>query len=228
MAFRYSLFISYRRNKHEKHFIIQLKNKLESIASMVIPCEEVFFDEKSIKWGEEFDEKIYNSMLQSHFFVPIWQPTYLNENKIWCAYELYYAIEIEKVIKEETKNPTFCYILPLVLCRPEPNPSQGVYESLHEGIAKKNYIEINDYIEGIKCKSRNKNFISFEKKILSALSQRSAIEDMNIEELHSRIERPSRETIIEWIKTHNRKIRGIDSKKYNGLQASDDFNNNGI
>ena len=61
MSFHYSSFISYRRNVGDEKFIKKFKAIIESEAAKVTNISKVFFDEDSIIWGQEFDERIYEA-----------------------------------------------------------------------------------------------------------------------------------------------------------------------
>ena len=113
MKYKYSVFISYRRAGCEGKFIKNFKEILEREASAATDISQVFFDEDSISWGKEFDEKIYEGIVSSCFFIPVYQYKYLSEEKIWCALELYHALEVEKRIREEVGR-NFCFILPVI------------------------------------------------------------------------------------------------------------------
>ena len=204
MAFEYSLFFSYRRDDEERDFIICLKNKLKSIARKSIDFEEVFFDEESIDWGKEFDDKIYDGILSSCFFIPIWQTTYLSKRKLWCAYELFYAIKVEEEVRNSV-NPEFCFILPII--RIDPN-------SLHENIMTKNFIDIRNYLSAVTRKKPTKKFIELENKIAHILRKNAwFVEEEDFQSLCSQIKKPSKEEIIEWINSHNQRIKEIECGK---------------
>ena len=72
MAFEYSCFISYRHNENEKTFYNNFKNILQSEALTATNKNKSFFDEESIKYGEEWDDKIYSGVNSSYFFIDIY------------------------------------------------------------------------------------------------------------------------------------------------------------
>ena len=98
MSYKYSSFISYRRNVGDEKFVKKFKGIIECEAHKVTNIPKVFFDEQSIRWGDEFDEKIYDGIVACYFFIPFYHNSYLHKDNLWCAKELYRAIEVEKKI----------------------------------------------------------------------------------------------------------------------------------
>ncbi|MBI5214634.1 MAG: toll/interleukin-1 receptor domain-containing protein [Ignavibacteriae bacterium] len=111
--FQYSSFISYRRNDGDEVFMKKFKDIIASEAFKVTNIKNVFFDENSIQWGNEFDEKIYDGIVACYFFIPFYHNTYLHEDNLWCAKELYRAIEVEKKIRDNHEKG-YCFILPII------------------------------------------------------------------------------------------------------------------
>ena len=208
MSFKYSGFISYRRNDGDTKFLKNFKNIIESEAQKVTNIEKVFFDEDSIDWGKEFDNKIYESIVASCFFIPIYHIGYLHVDNIWCARELYHAIEVEKVIRNTVDDENYCYILPIIF-RGQPNALPGC-------ISKKKAKEIRQLEAIITSNKTNKRLTEFRNYIYDTLlsSFRLLFDmDINLSELCAQINIPTDEGIKKWINEQNKKIRAAESAK---------------
>ena len=211
MSFRYSGFISYRRNEGDTRFLKNFKKIIESEAQRVTNITKVFFDEDSIDWGKEFDHKVYEGIIASYFFIPIYQFSYLHVDNVWCARELYHALEVEKVIRNKIGDKSYCYILPILF--------RGQLDSLPDCISKKKVKSIRQLeaiIESNRVNTRLtefKNyvydtfFLSF--KLLSA--QHINLKEIN--ELCAQIIIPTDEKIKEWIEYQKGKVRLSESNK---------------
>jgi hypothetical protein len=126
MIFKYSSFFSYRRNSGDIDFKHNLKEIIQSETKYATNLVKVFFDENSIELGNEFDEKIYESIIKSYSFILIFSPHYINKKNNWCAKELFRAIEFEKYIRNKINNKNFNFIFPLI--------HRGTTEDLPQGI----------------------------------------------------------------------------------------------
>lgn len=192
MSFEYSLFISYRRNEGDAKYIANLTNILHSEAQKVTNKSKPFFDEKSIKWGEEFDDKIYEAIVSCYFFVPLYHNTYLHSDNLWCAKELYRAIEVEKKIRESC--PHYSFILPII--------DRGRASEFPNCIGRKNAKEFNTYRHIIKKKGTSKAYEEFIEEIHNIfLENFKLIEESSISffELCSSIPIPTDEEIKDWV-----------------------------
>ena len=85
----------------------KVKDLFENEAFKATGVRKVFFDEESIKWGNEFDVKIYEAIVHSCFFIPFYNYSHLHEEDLWCAKELYRGIKVEEKIQKEANG--FCY-----------------------------------------------------------------------------------------------------------------------
>ena len=193
MNFLYSSFISYRRNVDDEKFIKKFKVILEGEAHKVTNIPKVFFDEDSINWGEDFDERIYNGIVACYFFIPFYHNTYLHEDNLWCAKELYRAIEVEKKIRE-TAVANYCFILPII--------DRGSASAFPDCIERKNAIETKKYRHLVLSNKTNKALEDFKEYIynifLSNFKQLNV--DINFCELCDSIEAPSDDEIKKWIR----------------------------
>ena len=213
---KYSVFISYRRDQSEdvlqKKLMNNLKKMLESVAGHATDVAKVFFDEDSIKWGEEFDEKIYNCIVSSCFFIPIYYDNYLSVKKLWCARELYHAIEVEKMIRDKTSTK-FCFILPLI---------RYGDKNLPECIYTKNAKSLHVYITDIINNQPSKKHMDFRKEIYNTLQEHhNNVKDISEEDIIKWCEGiviPSDEILKEWIKEKNQEMRRQEETKTPKIQ----------
>jgi hypothetical protein len=209
MSFTYSSFISYRRNESDSKFIRNLKDIIAAEAQTVTNKAKVFFDENSIKWGNEFDDAIYDGILSSYFFIPIYHYTYLHVDNVWCAREIYHALQIEEKIREHTANPKYSFILPIIY--------RGSTDELPDCICKinaKSVRQLEHLIRG--KKDGNLRLTEFRTDISNVFhSNFKLIEnlDINLKELCNEIEIPNDDQIKDWIKEQNRVQKVTESKK---------------
>ncbi|WP_299217418.1 toll/interleukin-1 receptor domain-containing protein [uncultured Dokdonia sp.] len=206
MSFEYSVFISYRRNKGNRGFLKNFKEIVETEAMDVTNLKNAFFDEDSIRWGVEFDDKIYDSIIKSHFFIPLFNYIYLHEDNDWCARELYYAIEVEKIIRKALDNNDFCYILPII--------HKGSINILPNCINNKNAKEIRRIILSIKKNKDNNKTEDFRDFLETNFSKNFDIKnqiEIDLVKLCSSIKKPTDEEIKKWILEQKQIIRKKES-----------------
>jgi len=137
MNLEYSCFISYRRNDDEIRFIRNLKKIVQGEVFKVTNKQRAFLDNDEIRYGEHFDEKIYASLETSFFFISVWYFNYLHEDNLWCARELYHALQIEACIKEclsEADRANYYHVIPLV--------HRGANSDLPDCMSRKNAVPI--------------------------------------------------------------------------------------
>jgi hypothetical protein len=151
MNFSYSSFISYRRNDGDEPFVKKFKTIIESEAHKVTNVARAFFDEESIKWGNDFDEKIYYGIVSCYFFIPFYHNSYLHKDNLWCAKELIHAIKVEEKIRNHS-IPNYCFILPIIY--------RGSASAFPSCIGKKNAKDIKQLRHVI---SSNKTSAGLEK-----------------------------------------------------------------
>ena len=195
-----------------------LKKMLESVAGRATDVPKVFFDEDSIKWGEEFDEKIYDCIMSSCFFIPLYYDNYLSMEKLWCARELYHAIKVERMIRDNS-NTQFCFILPLI--------HYGNKENLPECINSKNAKSLRPYIQDItksQPSSVTKKIIDFRNEIYDILKAHhhhvKHISENDIKKWCEDINIPSDEDIKEWIIENNKNLRKQEESNLPKLQKN--------
>ena len=193
MSFHYSSFISYRRNIGDEKFIKKFKVIIESEAAKVTNISKAFFDEDSINWGEDFDERIYNGIVNCYFFIPFYHNTYLHEDNLWCAKELYRAIEVEKKIRCSAIN-NYCFILPII--------DRGSASAFPDCMGRKNAKEIKRYRHLVMSNATNKALEDFKYNIYDIFLKNFNLlnRDIKFSELCADIVIPTDEEIINWIK----------------------------
>lgn len=195
MNFEYSSFISYRRNEVDKKFLKNFKSIIESEAQKVTNLKNVFFDEDSIEWGNDFNKKIYDSILASFFFIPIYHIGYLHVDNIWCARELYHALEVEKILRNKIGDDSYCYILPIIY--------RGSTSALPTCICKKKAKEIKQLEPTITSNKSSKGLIDFKHYLYETFLKSFNLlgsKDYSLKDLCADIQIPSDDEIKTWIK----------------------------
>lgn len=203
MGFNYSSFISYRHDSGDEKFYKNFKAIIESEAHKVTNISTVFWDTESITWGKEFDERIYFGINRSYFFIPIYHNTYLHEDNIWCARELYHALEVEKKIREKTKTK-YSFIYPIIF--------RGSLNSLPSCIEKKIAREISQLETTIVNNKTTERLTEFKRKMYNIfLDSFRVIENFDLIEILNSINPPSDEEIKVWIKEQKEYEREAES-----------------
>ena len=193
MSYKYSSFISYRRNEADDKFLNNFKVIIESEALKVTNISKAFFDKESIQWGNEFDGKIYDGIVASYFFIPFYHNSYLHEDNLWCARELHHAIEVEKRIRESAVR-NYCFILPII--------DRGSACAFPDCIGKKNAKEIKKYRHLIAKKQTSAALEEFKDNIYDIFLSNFNLLDKNIKfsELCADIPHLSDDEIKDWIR----------------------------
>ena len=193
MSCQYSTFISYRRNVGDEKFIKKFKSIIECEAFKVTNIPKVFFDEDSIRWGDEFDEKIYDGIVACYFFIPFYHNTYLHEDNLWCAKELYRAIEVEKKIRESAIH-NYCFILPII--------DRGSASAFPKCIGQKNAKEIKQIRHLVLSNKTNAALERFKDTIYDIFVSNFKLlnNEVKFSELCADIDIPSDDVIKEWIR----------------------------
>lgn len=202
MSFKYSSFLSYRRNLGDEKFVKNFKEIIESEAQKVTNIQRAFFDESSIDWASDFDKKIYDGIYSSYFFIPIYYSSYLHVDNIWCAREIYHAIEIEKKIRETYKD--FCFILPIIY--------RGSAGDLPNCLGKKNAKTIRQLENTIINKKTTTKLTDFKHEMHDILLQNFKLiesANLNLPELCSTVHIPSDDEVKIWINEQ----KGIQKKQ---------------
>ena len=205
MSFQYSSFISYRHNGGDKQFLKNFKELIESEAQKVTNKPEAFIDDE-IKWGKEFDDKIYDSIATSFFFIPIYHFGYLNIDNVWCAREVFHALKVEQIIRDAIGNDNFCYILPIIF--------RGSPSSLPVCIGKKTAKDIKKLEYSITSKNLSAACVKFKQEIYNDFLENFNLltgREIDLKELCSNIEIPTDEEIINWIKEQKENIKRSES-----------------
>jgi|JI7StandDraft_1071085.scaffolds.fasta_scaffold24355_3 hypothetical protein len=208
MAFKYSSFFSYRRNQGELDYMRLLKNLIQTEAHTATNIREIFFDEQSIDHGREFDIAIYTSIISSYSFVFIITPHYLSLENLWCAKEIFRAIEFEKAIREKLGNDQFCFIFPYL--------HRGSAAYLPSSIRTKNIKDLSRYETSIINSIVSEEVTQLKRDICDVLSNNYEIisqlsEDMLID-IVEKLEIPDDPKIIDWVKTQKRQANSIESQ----------------
>lgn len=212
MEFHFSTFFSYRRNQNDIKFIYNLKDIIQCEAKYATNLDNVFFDEKCIELGNEFDEKIYDSIKKSNSFLLVFSPIYINKDNDWCARELYLAIKFENYIRNKINNKDFCFIFPLI--------HRGTANDLPKSVSKKNAKNLLEFISDIKNSSitnhpttqRFEEFKAYLGKIF--LDNYKLIRDFEFdwEEIENLIKPPTKKVLDKWIDEQNQNFRKNESK----------------
>ncbi len=206
MSYSYSSFISYRRNFGDEKFVKKFKAIIESEAAKVTNISKVFFDDDSINWGEEFDEKIYLGILDSYFFIPIYHNSYLHEDNLWCAKELFRAIQVERKIRE-TAAPNYCFILPII--------DRGSADDFPDCMSKKNGKDIKKFRHHVLNNTTSSTFETFKDNVYNILYSNFRLlnKDIKFREICVDIETPSDDEIRAWIKEQKTKENESEAKR---------------
>ena len=212
MSFIHSSFFSYRRNPDDINFIYNLKNIIQSEGKYATNHDSVFFDEKCIELGDDFDEKIYEGIKKSCSFTLIFSPIYINKDNDWCARELFTAIKFEKYIREKINNNKFCLIFPLI--------HRGKTEDLPQSIAKKNVKFLYEFTADIKNSSisgtpTTQNFEKFKAYLGEVYSENfKLIKDFEFDwdDIEKNVLSPKRDELLEWINEQNKLYRKNESE----------------
>ncbi len=199
MAFEYSCFISYRHNDAEKLFYSNLREMIQSEAMLATNKNKLFFDENAIKYGEEWDDKIYDGVSGSYFFIPIYYPNYLHTDNIWCARELMHALRVEEVIKSkltDDQKRKFFYIIPFIY--------RGKADSLPKGIANKKALFLQQFEYLIIKKDVSPELVNLKQQFCDTLTECWSILDeyntTDFQQMIQAIPKPTDEEVIAWIK----------------------------
>jgi len=205
MAFEYSSFISYRHNELDHTYFENLKNFLKSEVFSATNIADIFYDKVAIKWGVNWDDKIYSGIEGSFFFLPIWYYHYLNENNLWCARELYHALEIEKIIRSQLSQEDqdeFVFIFPLIY--------KGSVDLIPSCLSEKNAKSLVGYEVTIKTKKINNKFQAVINNIYDTLLEQYMILEkythVDFQSLFQQIQRPTDAEIKDWIKLQKKNI----------------------
>lgn len=204
MAFEYSCFISYRHNKNEAVFYNNLREIIQSEAMLATNKNKLFFDESSIKYGEEWDDKIYDGVSGSYFFIPIYYPNYLHTDNIWCARELMHALKVQEVIHSKltaAEQKNFFYIIPFIY--------RGKAESLPKGMATKKALLIRDFEYLIIKKEWSPELVKLKQDFCDMLNECWSILDghsnIDFQQLIQAIPKPTDAEVKQWIKEQKEK-----------------------
>lgn len=212
MSFKHSSFFSYRRNSDDINFIYNLRNIIQSEGKYATNYDSVFFDEKCIELGNDFDEKIYDGIKKSCSFTLIFSPIYINKNNDWCARELFTALKFENYIREKIGNNKFCLIFPLI--------HRGKTEDLPQSIAKKNAKYLYEYAADIKNLSitgtpTTANFEKFKAYLGEVFAENyKLIKDVAFDwqDIEKNVLSPNDEELKDWIIEQNQLYRKNESE----------------
>jgi len=130
--------MSYTRfdDKHDNGFLSLLCNRLSDEIHVQTGKEfPIFFDRKDIKWGQNWKERIENSIDEITFLIPIITPNYFESKQ--CMEELRLFLKREKELGREDLILPICYITwPLV-----DNAGKRENNRLAQIIASRNYYD---------------------------------------------------------------------------------------
>ena len=211
MAFEYSCFISYRHNQNEATFYNNLRDIIQSEAMLATNKNKLFFDETAIKYGEEWDDKIYDGVSGSYFFIPIYYPNYLHADNIWCARELMHALKVQDVILSnltDDEKKKFFYIIPFIY--------RGKPESLPKGMSSKKALLIRDFEYLIIKKEWSPELVKLKQDFCDTLNECWSILDnhsnIDFQQLIQAIPKPTDDEVKNWIKEQKEKQTKIEAE----------------
>ncbi len=212
MAFEYSCFISYRHNDDEKDFYVNLKKILQSEALTATNKPKSFFDEEAIKYGEKWDDKIYEGVNKSYFFIPILHYQYLNTDNNWCARELMHAVKIESVIKNslpEDERSKFFFIIPFIY--------RGNATELPHEIGYKQATVLKPFEYVIINNVKSQELVTLKQNLGELLyAYYRVLEDhpeIDFQALFNTIPRPTDEEVNDWINEQKKNERKQEAKR---------------
>ena len=82
-------------DEHDRGYLTKLSQNLsDEISAQTGNKFEIFQDRKDIRWGEEWKSRIYNTLGEVTFFIPVITPSFFNSNE--CRKELKYFLNYEK------------------------------------------------------------------------------------------------------------------------------------
>ena len=199
MAFDYSCFISYRHNENEKIFYTNLRNIIQSEALTATNKSNSFFDENSIKYGEEWNDKIYIGVNGSYFFIPILHYNYLHIENNWCARELMHALKVEEIIRKklpEEEREKFFYIIPFIY--------RGKPDNLPKGLSNKKALALQPFEYLIIKNDVSQELINLKQQLCDTLTECYKILDKyniagNFQQLFKKIPKPTDAEVNAWI-----------------------------
>jgi hypothetical protein len=198
MAFNYSCFVSYRHNDNEKQFYTNLKNIIQSEALTATNKTNSFFDEVSIKYGEEWDDKIYIGVNGSYFFIPILHYNYLHPDNNWCARELIHALKVEETIRNklpENERKNFFYIIPFIY--------RGKPDNLPKGLSNKKALSLQPFEYLIIKNDISQELINLKQQLCDTLTECYKIldkhNDIDFQALFNTIPKPDDKEVNAWI-----------------------------
>lgn len=143
MAYKYDIFISYRREKEtrkwiEDHFKPILMSHLHHELGYY---PEIFIDDQELEIGSTWPIDLGNALGASKTLVPLWTRTFLNS--IWCTNEIGHMIEREVAYGYRTKTRPNGLIFPTIIHDGETLPVQlstiqniGIQECFNVRMAK--------------------------------------------------------------------------------------------
>jgi hypothetical protein len=223
--FEYASFISYRHDDDDGAYIDKIISKLKP-EMFKATDRKVFYDYGSIKWGEQWDDKIYYGIERSVFFFPIWYYYYLSEDNLWCAKELYHALEVEKIIKEQLEpedRDKFYFIFPLIY--------RGDASLFPQSLSPKMAKSLLTYEYEIRySKKESEKLFNFKRGLHDTLlEQRLAINEIIQKYIHidflnlfKTIKKPTDDEIRHWVKEQKKKIKEKEAEREPRLKKNEE------
>lgn len=219
---KYSCFISYRRIEGYAPLIRNLKRIIETEMYAVTNKNRAFFDDDTIRYGEEFDNAIYDGITHSFFFFSIWYNHYLHIDNTWCAKELFHAIEVEKAIKEtlpEEDRNNFFFIIPILFL--------GGFDDLPLCLSNKKAFNISHLRYAIEANKSSIALDKFKKDIYTSINSFFKVIDkhkshIELQQKLAQIQKPNDAALIQWIEIQKNRITQIESTKFPILQLTNE------
>lgn len=211
MSFQYSCFISYRREEQRNKFIQDFCKYLNTVAKDATNLDQVFIDSKDIANGVSFPDKLYNSIMKSCVFTVFHTPHYLHLKDNWCAKELYYALKVEKIRRNQlSADDKMLYSCLLVLI------VNGTNNDLPKTIKNRATHSIGEFEYFGKLLKNTKS----DKLIKELGKQVREIDKIyqkyphhNFVDCCKKIPKPKKKDISDWIQKQKSIIKSMESKK---------------
>ena len=114
MAYKYDIFISYRRNEEalrwiRKHFIPILQLRVE----FELGRKPILYIDEQLEAGTSWPVKLGEEIGQSRILIPLWSKNYLNSR--WCTCEISHMVERENSVGYPRRTGGYGLIIPVVI-----------------------------------------------------------------------------------------------------------------
>jgi F-box protein 11 len=142
---RPTAFMSYARedNKDNDDHLKGFRDKLEREIRMHTAEEDftIFQDDIYVRWGEQWEEKLLNSLDDAIFFIPIITPRFFKSE--WCKLELTRFLERQEKLKQQRQGdpPGIIYPIYYIDHTPLNDKNHPGRDELIEAVLKSQHID---------------------------------------------------------------------------------------